>query len=133
MELQKLLVESKEAWVEFPGLKGFEILLRNLSRKEMVKIREACTVKRWDKKVRGLVEDLDDSLFTRTFCEKTILDWKGLTLEGVSHLVLMDTTGQDLEQEVHFNLDNAMILVENSVEFDQWLNDVVFDIDNFRS
>ena len=30
-------------------------------------------------------------------------------------------------------LENALVLVENSSEFDNWLNEVVFDLENFRS
>ena len=29
--------------------------------------------------------------------------------------------------------ENAQLLVENSSEFDNWLNEVVFDLENFRS
>ena len=29
--------------------------------------------------------------------------------------------------------ENAQQLVENSNEFDNWLNEVVFDLENFRS
>ena len=32
-----------------------------------------------------------------------------------------------------FNEDNAQQLVENSSEFDNWLNEVVFDLENFRT
>jgi hypothetical protein len=32
-----------------------------------------------------------------------------------------------------FSLENAKVLVENSSEFDNWLNEVVFDLENFRS
>ena len=30
-------------------------------------------------------------------------------------------------------MTNATELVENSAEFDNWLNEVVFDLENFRS
>jgi hypothetical protein len=30
-------------------------------------------------------------------------------------------------------MENAQQLVENSSEFDNWLNEVVFDLENFRS
>ena len=30
-------------------------------------------------------------------------------------------------------MDNALQLVENSSEFDNWLNEVVFDLENFRT
>ena len=32
-----------------------------------------------------------------------------------------------------YNSDNAQVLVENSNEFDNWLNEVVFDLEHFRS
>ena len=34
---------------------------------------------------------------------------------------------------MEFSEENAQILVENSSEFDNWLNEVVFDLENFRS
>ena len=34
---------------------------------------------------------------------------------------------------MEFSEDNAQVLVENSTEFDNWLNEVVFDLENFRS
>ena len=34
---------------------------------------------------------------------------------------------------MEFSGENAQILVENSSEFDNWLNEVVFDLENFRT
>lgn len=133
MELKKLLVDAKEVWMEFPGIEGFEVKVANLSRKEMIKMRDACTTQKWDKKVRGMLESLDQDLFMRAFCEKTIKNWKGLKLKDVAGLVLMDIGAEDPEQEVEFSVDNAQLLIENSVEFDNWINDVVYDLDNFRN
>ena len=39
MELKSLLVDSKTAWVDFPGLENFEVELANLSRKELINLR----------------------------------------------------------------------------------------------
>ena len=39
----------------------------------------------------------------------------------------------DLNAEVEYSLENAEVLVSNSTEFDTWLNDIVFDLDNFRT
>ena len=44
-----------------------------------------------------------------------------------------DLKGQDSEQELPWDIENAQQLVENSSEFDNWLNEVVFDLENFRS
>ena len=43
MELKSLLVDSKTAWVDFPGMDGFEVELANQSRKELVNLRKRCT------------------------------------------------------------------------------------------
>ena len=45
MDLKSLLVDSKTAWVDFPGMEGFEVELANLSRKELVALRKRCTTK----------------------------------------------------------------------------------------
>jgi hypothetical protein len=33
---------------------------------------------------------------------------------------------------MEYTSENAEVLVENSAEFDNWLNEVVFDLENFR-
>ena len=48
-------------------------------------------------------------------------------------LILVDLKGQEPDTEMPYNQENAQVLVENSSEFDNWLNEVVFDLENFRS
>ena len=48
-------------------------------------------------------------------------------------LLLVDLAGQDPKAEMEFSEENARTLVENSTEFDNWLNEVVFDLENFRN
>ena len=52
MELKSLLVDVKTAWVDFPGIEGFEVELANLSRKELVNLRKKCTTNKFDRKTR---------------------------------------------------------------------------------
>jgi hypothetical protein len=40
---------------------------------------------------------------------------------------------QDTSTLLEYTEDNALLLVENSSEFDNWLNEVVFDLENFRT
>ena len=133
MELKSLLVDSKTTWVEFPGLDGFEVELANLSRKELVALRKRCTQNKFNRKTRQFEESLDDNKFIKEFTQATVKGWKGLKLKYLEDLVLVDLKGQDPEQEMPFNEDNAQQLVENSSEFDNWLNEVVFDLEHFRS
>lgn len=134
MELKKLMIESKAVWVEFPGIDGFKVEVVNLSRPELNKLRKACTTSAWDRKARGLVESLNEKLFVKEFTAKVISGWEGLTYNGFASLVLIDESNiEDMNAEIEYTQGNAEILVENSTEFDTWLNEVIFDLDNFRS
>ena len=133
MDLKSLLVDSKTTWAEFPGLKGFEVELANLSRKELTKIRKKCTTNKFNRKTRAFEESLDDEKFVKEFTEATVKGWRGLKLAYLEDLILVDLKGQNADTEMDFSLENAHVLVENSSEFDNWLNEVVFDLENFRS
>ena len=133
MDLKKLMVDTKAVWVEFPGLKGFEVEIVNLSRKELNGLRKRCTTTKFDRKTRQAIEDLDEDKFIVEFSSAVIKNWKGLTLEHLETLILVDIEGQDSQQELEYNQENAETLVSSSTEFDTWLNEVVFDLDNFRT
>ena len=133
MELKSLLVDTKTTWVEFPGLEGFEVELANLSRKELVNLRKRCTTNKFNRKTRMFEDSLDETKFVDEFTKATVKNWKGLQLGYLEDLVLVDLKGQNKEAELPYDLDNAKLLVENSTEFDNWLNEVVFDLENFRS
>jgi|TARA_R100000479_G_scaffold174645_1_gene123393 hypothetical protein len=133
MQLKSLLVDIKTAWVEFPGLDGFEVELANLSRKELVNLRKRCTTNKFNRKTRVFEEILDENKFVEEFSGATIKGWKGLKLKYLEDLILVDLKGQDPETMMEYSSENAQTLVENSQEFDNWLNEVVFDLDNFRS
>ena len=133
MELKSLLVDSKTTWVEFPGLDGFEVELANLSRKELVALRKRCVQNKFNRKTRAFEESLDETKFIKEFTQSTVQGWKGLQLQYLEDLLLVDLKGQEPTKELDYTSDNPEQLVENSTEFDNWLNEVVFDLDNFRS
>jgi len=133
MDLKSLLVDSKTTWVEFPGLLGFEVELANLSRKELVNLRKKCTINKFNRKTRQFEDELNDEKFVIEFTKATVKNWKGLQLGYLQDLLLVDLKGQNSESEMEFSEENAQQLVENSSEFDNWLNEVVFDLENFRS
>jgi len=133
MELKSLLVDSKTTWVEFPGLDGFEVELANLSRKELIALRKRCTQNKFNRKTRAFEEVLDDDKFLEHFTNATVKGWKGLKLKYLEDLVLVELGSNDPDKEMEYTIENAIVLVENSNEFDNWLNEVVFDLENFRS
>ncbi len=133
MELKSLLVDSKTTWVEFPGLDGFEVELANLSRKELMNLRKRCTQNKFNRKTRQFEEQLDDDKFVIEFTNATVKGWKGLKMKYLEDLILVDISKQKPESVMEYTEENAHVLVENSTEFDNWLNEVVFDLENFRS
>jgi hypothetical protein len=133
MDLKKLMVDTKNVWVDFPGLPGFEVEIANLSRKELTGLRKKCTTTKFDRKTRQPVEKLDEDKFVVEFTHGVVKNWKGLTLAHLETLLLVDIADKDPEQELEYTDENAETLVSSSTEFDTWLNEVVFDLDNFRS
>lgn len=133
MELKKLMIDTKSVWIDFPGLSGFSVEVANLSRKELTNLRKKCTGQKFDRKTRQVVEQLDEDKFVTEFTRAVIKGWKGLTLEHLETLLLIDMTGKNGSEELDYTSDNAETLVSSSTEFDTWLNEVVFDLDNFRT
>ena len=132
MNLEELMVDSKAAWMDYPGCDGFEIQVANLSRKELIAMRKKCTTSKWDRKNRIMDETLDEEKFVKLFTKATVKSWKGLKLKYLEDLILVDLKENDPESELEFSAENAILLSSNSTEFDQWINEVVFDLANFR-
>ncbi len=80
-----------------------------------------------------IAEQLDEEKFVTEFTKAVIKGWKGLKLEHLETLLLIDMTGKSGDEELEYSLENAETLVSSSTEFDTWLNEVVFDLDNFRT
>ena len=133
MDLKKLVVDTKSVWIDFPGLSGFSVEVANLSRKELNSLRKRCTVQKFDRKTRQVVETLDEEKFVTEFTKSVVKNWKGLTLAHLETILLINTEGQDMSKELEYTAENAEVLVSSSNEFDTWLNEVVFDLDNFRA
>lgn len=132
MKLSDLMVDTKSAWLDFPGCPGFQVEVCNLSRKELVNVRKRCVAQKFDRKTRQMIEELDEDKFIKEFTSATVKGWKGFKLKYLEDLVLVDLGDNDPEAEVDYSQDQAEVLVQNSTEFDNWINEVVFDLANFR-
>ena len=97
MELKKLMVDTKSAWIDYPGLDGFSVEVVNLSRKELTALRKRCTTTKFDRKTRQPVENLDEDKFVTEFSQASIKGWKGLTLEHLETLLLINSEGLSID------------------------------------
>lgn len=128
------MVDTKDAWVSYPGLDGFEVLVTNLAREKIIALRKSCIETRFDRKSKMPMEELNEKKFITEFTKATVKDWKGLKYKYLEDFMIVDLSGvPNVEAEVPYDEESAAVLVTNSSDFDRWLNDVVFDLDNFRS
>ena len=127
------MVDTKEAWVSYPGSEKFEVLVANLARDKLIALRKKCIETRFDRKTRQPIEELNEKKFITEFSGATIKNWRGLTLKQLETMILINTGEADPESELEYSPENAELLVSNSAEFDTWLNETVFDLDNFRT
>ena len=133
MNLSELMVDTKSAWVEHPAYEGLEIELVNLSRPELTALRKRCVTTKFDKNTRKPVEELNEEKFIAEFTKATIKNWKGFKYKYLEDLMLVDLSAVDPEKNLEYSQENAKTLITNSGEFDTWVNDTVFDLDNFRT
>lgn len=132
INLKDIALDTKETIVEFPGFDGFKITLAYVSRQTSKSILEQS-----EKKVfkNGMHVDnkRDDEVFADLYTSAAIKGWTGLTLEHVSHLMLIDIGARDPKEEVPYSPDNAKMLFTNSAVFSAFVDRSVFEIETFRS
>ena len=131
VSLKSLLTPSKTVSIEFPGLDGFEVNLTYLAREELLKLRNRSVTQVLNKKTRAYEEQLDNDKFLTEYCKAIIKGWKGLKYKYLEELLLVDTSTEDPEDELEYNLENAELLMKNSGEFDNWVSETVGELENF--
>lgn len=129
LSLKNLLVPSKSVEVEYPGFNGFKINVVFLSRETLVGIRKKATKTSF--KNRQPVEELDDKLFLQLYVNACIKGWSGLKLAYLEQLAPVDLTGQDPENTLAYDQDNALFLMQNSANFDAFISETVTELSNF--
>jgi hypothetical protein len=132
ISLQSLLTPEKVVEVDYPGFEGFKLKIAFLSREEIVKIRKKCTVTKFDKRTRQPQDELDEELFLKTYVNSVVKGWSGLKFRYLQELMLVDlSTVEDVEQELEYNQDNALVLMKNSQELDGFVTDITSNLANF--
>lgn len=133
MSLKSLVLTTKVAQVEFQALDGFVVTLAAMSREASKKLKEVSEITKIDPKLRMPVKELDEAKFIEGFAAAAIKGWKGLKYKYLPELILVDLTGvEDLEAEVEYSQENAVMLLTHSNIFDTWINDQVFSLESFR-
>lgn len=131
MSLKNMIIQSKTAWIEYPGLKEFEVQLAYLTKDELMKIKDKSTNTKLNRKTRQMEEEVDSDLFQTLYIDAVLKDWRGLKYKYLNHLVPTDISGMDEEDELPFTADDAKTLMDNSVDFDSFVSSSLEDLENF--
>lgn len=129
ISLKTLLVPSKDVEVEYPGMPDFKISVSFLSRETLQTIRKKATKTSF--KNRQPVEELNDELFLELYVKGSVRGWTGLSLAYLEQLAPVDISGMDPKDTLEYNEENALFLMKNSSNFDQFISEQVTDLGNF--
>ena len=133
MDLKSLIVEKTEMEVEHPVLEGFIVKVAYISKERMRKLLERATTTKFNRKTHKPEEEVDNDLFLELYSKELIKDWKGLKYKYLEELLPVDLSNiEDVEAEIEYKEDNALDLLKNSTDFDNWLSSVVGEVTNFN-
>ena len=131
VSLATLMTPSKTVSIDFPDMEGFTVDLCYLAREELLKLRSKCLKQKFNKKTRAFEETLDEDTFLVEYVKAVIKNWVGLKYDYLRQLILIETEGLDLEDELAFTLENAELLMKNSPDFDTWVTEATGELENF--
>ena len=133
MDLKSLIVEKTEIEVEHPSLEGFYVTVAYISKDRMRKLLDRATSTKFNTKTHKPEEEVDNDLFLNLYSKALIKGWRGLKYIYLEDLLPVDLSAvEDPEKEIEYKEDNALDLLKNSTDFDNWLSSVVSDIKVFN-
>jgi hypothetical protein len=132
MSLAKMVRPTIKANFEYPAMPGFEVELTYLTRDELMKIRSKCVTTKIDRKTRQPTDDVDNELFEDIYYKAIVTGWKGLKYKYLPKLgpfVIEETL--DPEAEDMYEPEGAVVLMQNSPDFNSWVSDKLEEVGNF--
>jgi hypothetical protein len=131
ISLKSLLVPSKTVEVEYPGMPGFNIKLGFMSRETLINLRKKATKNTF--KNRQVQDEFNEDLFLELYVDAAIKSWDGLKFSYVNLLVPVDVSHFDQEDCLAYSKENALMLMKNSAQFDNFISEQVSDLANFTT
>lgn len=131
ISLKSLLVPSKTVEVEYPGFPDFKITLGYMSRETLINLRKRATKNTFKGKL--VQDEFNEELFLELYVDSAIKGWSGLKFSYVNLLVPVDVSQFDPQDELAYSKDNALMLMKNSSQFDNFISEHVNDLANFTT
>ena len=138
MQLQSLVKEDLKHTFDYPGVPGFTVTLRFLTKNSLRDMSKNFTRTRTK---RGQVEEeFDDEGFQEEYVSRAIVDWSGLKYRYLAKLLPVDlneveklakSEDKNLDDELEYTHENAMTLIQESTDFDGFVTRMMSDVENF--
>lgn len=132
VDLNNIISNNKVISVEHPELEGFVVDVSYISRERMKKVMEKCTTTKYNRSTHKPEEEVDQDLFLKIYVKELIKGWKGLKFKYLPELVPVDVDLDGNDDELDYDENQALTLMKNSTEFDNWLSNVIADVRNFN-
>jgi len=118
---------------ECPYIPGFHVKLTFVSKFLLGQIRDISR-EYWQNPRTGLREEnFNEQKLREAYADFVISDWKGLTIGKLRKLVpALEVKGDVTEEtDVPFSRDVVLALLEQSLEFENWVVSIATDIRNY--
>jgi hypothetical protein len=130
-KLKNLISTETVGWVKYPDIKDFEVQIKFITREDLIKVRKASLKIAFNKKTRQKEEEVDTDLFLEKYAERAIKDWRGLKIKHLPKLLPVNIAGMNGEEEVPFDMEDAVDMLKNSADFDAFLTETLADYEAF--
>ena len=131
MDLSQLIVPISVTKIEYPGYPDFEVELAYLTKEELMKVRDKCTSQKLDRKTRAMKEEVDNDLFQELYISAILKGWSGLKYKYLKSMIPVDLSSVEDEECLEYSDANAQLLMKNGVDFDNWVTEVLADVELF--
>lgn len=132
MELQNLITNDRVIELEHPLFDELLVTLAYVPRETIKKFLDKSTVMSFDRTSRKEKENVDNDLFLSMYVPALLKGWKGFKYSYLQELLPVDLSQVDPEETLPYTEGNALELMKNSAEFDDWVSSIVKDIKNFN-
>lgn len=129
--ISKLAAKEKVVEVQYPNT-DFYITIAHIPREKLQAIRNRSLKRKWDATKREQVEEVDNDTFLEEYSKAVIRGWKGLTVGVLARICAIDTD-KDEAEAIEYSEEEALDLMKYSTDFDQWITNIVSDVERFST
>ena len=130
-KISKLIAKETVIDVEFPDIEGFVVKLVYLGRDDLLKIRNASLIYKFNKRTRQREETVDNDKFVEDYARRAIKGWTVLKVKHLPKLLPVDISAMKPDDDISYTEEDALDLLKSSTVFDQFVTDALNDYENF--